>query len=87
LFADILKAGLRGWDGLCDHDGAPATFQCEADGRITEDCLLLVPFDYRAELSEEILSQNMTSETDRKNLLSRQPEPSGDSHSTAASAG
>ena len=86
---ELLRAGLRGWEGLTGADGADVPFVAGTDGRATAATLALIANDPLTVtiLAQEILNHNTLREEDLGNLNSPSKSPSGASPTPAELAG
>ncbi|MCH9837069.1 hypothetical protein K0U83_15495 [bacterium] len=60
-----LKAGLKGWRNLYDVEGNEVTFKLNGS-TITDDSLVLLPWEVKVELQEELLNGAFLSEADKE---------------------
>jgi hypothetical protein len=63
----LLRAGLKGWEGVTIEGGASAPFELDGDGCPTDDTLAALPAILRAEVALQIFKRLNMTEDDRKN--------------------
>jgi hypothetical protein len=73
----LLRAGLKGWEGVTIEGGAAAPFEVGADGCATDDTIASLPGLLRAELAMEIFRRANVTDDDRKNSSSPPASPAG----------